>query len=167
MTPLPCASPARSVTRIRAVRRGIEQPADVWLAMRMLAWALLLPVLARTMPLATLAPRLWRESRRTEARRAARVIVLSGAIYGRRRPLRDNCLVRSLLAYRFLAEADADPRLVVGVRPGRSSVDGHVWVTVRNLPVHESRASLQEFRPLVVFGRRGRAETLERPIAAR
>jgi hypothetical protein len=152
-------APAR--TRFQAVRQAIERPSDVWLAMRMIAWALVLPALARLVPLASLAPRVWHESGASEARRAERVIVLAHAIYGRRRPLRNDCLSRSLLTYRFLAEVRADPRLVVGVRRAGGGVDGHVWVTLGGRLVNESWVSLAEFRPIVVFGPRGRAEPLE------
>ena len=148
--------------RLEAVRRAIERPADVFLAVRMISWALVLPAVARLVPLASLAPRLWREPREPAEGTAARVVALTAAIYGRRRPLRNNCLVRSLLAYRFLAEAGADPRLLVGVRRG-THIDGHVWVTVMDRPIHESLASLAEFRPVVVFASHGRPEQLEEP----
>jgi Transglutaminase-like superfamily len=122
----------------------------------------MLPALARLVPLRSLVRRLWREqARELQERRAERVLALARAIYGRRRPLRNNCLFRSLLTYRFLAEANADPRLVVGVRRGGSGIDGHVWVMLRERPVHESSASLAEFRPVLIFGPLGRAEPLE------
>lgn len=150
------------MTRLQAVRQGIERPTDVWLAARMITWALVLPALARLVPLSSLARWLWHEkASEAEERHVERVVMLARAIYGRRRPLRDNCLSRSLLTYRFLAEASADPRLVVGVRRSGSGVDGHVWVTLRDDPVHESSASVAEFRPVLVFGPHGRAERAE------
>ncbi len=128
----------------------------------MIAWAVVLPALARLLPLPSLVRRLWHEKASdNQERRAERVLALAQAIYGRRRPLRDNCFFRSLLTYRFLAEASADPRLVVGVRRGEGGVDGHVWVMLRERPVHENSVSLAEFSPLLVFGPLGRAESLE------
>jgi hypothetical protein len=128
----------------------------------MIAWALVLPALARLLPLPSLVRRLWHEkASEHQERRAERVLALARAIYGRRRPLRDNCLFRSLLTYRFLAEASADPRLVVGVRRCGSGIDGHVWVMLRERPVHENSASLAEFRPVLIFGPLGRSVSLE------
>lgn len=127
----------------------------------MIAWALVIPVLARLFPLPSLARRLWHQkNRKLQKRQTERVLTLAGAIYGRRRPLRDNCLFRSLVTYRFLAEASADPRLVLGVRHSEGSIDGHVWVTLQEGPVHESSASLAEFQPVLVLGPWGRAEPL-------
>ncbi len=126
--------------------------------MRMIAWASLLPALVRLVPLATLAPRLWQEPFGDETGRADRVVALALAIYGRRRPLRDNCLARSLLTYHFLSPASASVSLVVGVRRGFAGVDGHVWVTLEDRPVHESLVSLAEFHPVVVFGLGGCAD---------
>jgi hypothetical protein len=128
----------------------------------MIAWALALPALARLLPLPSLVRQLWHEKASEHSdRRTERVLMLARAIYGRRLPLRDNCLSRSLLTFRFLAEAGTDPRLVVGVRRGGSGIDGHVWVMLGERPVHENSASLAEFRTVLVFGRSGRAEPLD------
>jgi hypothetical protein len=146
-------------TGLRTIRRVIATPADVWLGLRMIGWALVLPVLARLVPLPSLVRWLWRG--RTPRRRAqdvGRVALLARTIYGRKRPLRDNCLARSLLTYRFLSESNADVRLVVAVRPG---VEGHVWVTLHGQPVFEDAASLARFQPILVYGSEGRSERID------
>jgi len=144
------------VGRVRVMRQLIEQPADVWLAVRMMGWALILPPLTRLVPLPRLTRWLWSVGQdRIRPHDPERVAFLGRAIYGRKRPLRDNCLVRSLLTYRFLAEADADVRLVVAVRPGMA---GHVWVTLGNRPLLEDEAALAAFEPLFVVGRYGQVE---------
>ena len=136
----------------------IQKPADVRLALRMLGWALVLPVLTRLVPLPALARWLWRGARRRSAGDVERVAALARTIYGRKRPLRDNCLARSLLTYRFLSESNADVRLVVAVRPG---VEGHVWVTLDGRPVLEDAAALAQFQPILIVGKEGRTERIE------
>jgi hypothetical protein len=123
---------------------------DAWLALRMLGWSLLLPVLKRIVPLRTLMRWMWANGagpRRTE--REA-LIVRTSARFS------TNCLERSLLAYRFLAQANAGPRLVAGMRrEPNAAVVGHAWVEVDGIPVHEGEAELRDFVPLVDFGPRG------------
>lgn len=127
---------------------------DASLALRMAAWSLVLPLLKRFVPLRTLVRLAWAAG--TGARASARerqVVRLSGALPRLRLPRREaNCLDRSLLAYRFLAEANANPTLVVAVRRSEDSVVGHAWVTIDGRPVHESEAAVGEYVPLVEFG---------------
>jgi Transglutaminase-like superfamily len=61
-----------------------------------------------------------------------------------------NCLERSLAAYRLLCAAGADPRLAVGVRPGLSGVDGHVWVVLHGAPFGEA-ADVGSYATVVIF----------------
>ncbi|MBA3735457.1 MAG: lasso peptide biosynthesis B2 protein [Actinobacteria bacterium] len=151
-------------TRLIVISEAIKQPSDAWLAGRMIAWALALPPLTRLVSISALTSRLW-SKRVTQARagHVERVVHLTRAIYGARRPLRDNCLSRSLLTYRFLAKAGADPRLVVGVRRGADYLDGHVWVVLGGSPVHECADSVEGFRKVLVFGPRGRPESPDDP----
>ena len=73
--------------------------------------------------------------------------------------LRDaTCLERSLLAYRFLAEGGARPRLTVAVRSNGKSLEWHAWATRDGQPVHETEASLHGYLPVVVFDAQGRIE---------
>ena len=66
------------------------------------------------------------------------------------------CLERSLLAYRFLSGAGADPRLLIGIRVGGGSVIGHAWVVVDGEPLFEQGADFETF---FAFGRDGTLET--------
>jgi hypothetical protein len=92
-------------------------------------------------------------------RASERQIVALSSQLARLRPprFRDNCLERSLLAYRFLTRANADPRLVVGVRIGENGLLGHAWVTLDGEPIHESSAAISEFSRVVEFGPDGAA----------
>lgn len=72
-----------------------------------------------------------------------------------RLPRRHNCLERSLLMYRFLAELRADPVLVVGLtNAGRTR--GHAWVLVDGIPVGEREETLEEMTPVLAFGAGGK-----------
>jgi Transglutaminase-like superfamily len=133
---------------------------DLSLAVRMLGWRLAIRQAKALLPL----PRLVRLISRQPAwrpRRAAgdaRIVALSARLCRGR--LRDaTCLERSLLAYRFLAEAGASPRLTVAVRPNGKSLEWHAWVTPDGgQPVHETEASLHGYLPVVVFDAQGRIE---------
>jgi hypothetical protein len=126
------------------------------LAVRMSSWALALPVLKRIVPLQRLAEVMRDEARGPRDPVAERQIVALSSLLARRPPrFRANCLERSLLAYRFLARANADPRLVVGVRNGEKGILGHAWVTVDGEPIHESAAAVSGFSALVEFDPEG------------
>jgi hypothetical protein len=149
--------------RIRLLAACIDGPTDVWLAVRMLGWRIALPALKYRLPLPKLAELMWLDGG-TRARRAdqeRRITMLARGLYGPREllPL-DNCLERSLVLYRFLSEAGAAPRLLVGVG-GADSVLGHAWVILDGEPVHETRASLEEWAPVLAFGAGGAAQRLE------
>jgi hypothetical protein len=145
----------------RRLRSALTGPGDVWLALRMLSWAALLPLLKRFMPLPRLAHLMWagRGGERSP-KRERQVAALLTLIYrsGRSAP-RDNCLERGLLSYRFLSEANADPRLVVGVARD-DPADGHVWVVVDGQATRESETTLDRFVPLVAFGTGGESVPL-------
>src|SRR5262249_36016492 len=110
----------RGVTRSARLYRGVSlaaaSPRDAWLLARMLAWRPALPLLKGRLALPKLAQLMWQApAAPARAGRADRVADFVPRLYR----LRGDgiCLERSLLAYRFLSEAGADPRLVVGVRP--------------------------------------------------
>jgi hypothetical protein len=136
----------------------------------MAAWSMLLPLLKRVVPLRRLARVAW--SAKPGAREPARerqIVRLSGALPRLRLPRGEaNCLERSVLAYRFLALANANPKLVIAVRRNGDDVVGHAWVTIDGRPVHESEAAVRDYVPLVEFGPGGlpvrdRAATDELP----
>jgi hypothetical protein len=62
----------------------------------------------------------------------------------------DNCLERSLVAYRFLGRAGASPQLVIGVARDERGVRGHAWVTVDGRPIGESVPG--NFEVMMTFG---------------
>jgi hypothetical protein len=123
----------------------------------MLAWRAVLPVLKRRVPLATLAKVMWRTPRaRIRPDHADRIPDLVRRLYrGFREGQEGICLERSLLTYRFLSGAGADPRLVIGIRGRGGSVTGHAWVVVNGEPLFEPAASLGEYASFFSFGRDG------------
>ena len=141
-------------------RRGIRRPyfpVDIWLALRMASWSLLLPVLKRLLPIKTLARLMWSEGRRAQSPDREREIVWLSSVVARLRPpsFESNCLERSLLAYRYLAQVNADPHLVIAVSPSENGLVGHAWVTIDNRPVHDSAAAIRPFVSIGEFGARG------------
>ena len=135
------------------------RPRDLLLALRMLGWRLILRPLKRFVPLSRLVPLVCRP-RASEPRRPgreARVLSLADRLC-RGRLARGTCLERSLLAYRFLTEAGADPKLIIAVRREDDSLQWHAWVTRDGQPVHERAESLKAYIPVVVFDGRGSIE---------
>ena len=124
----------------------------------MAGWSLLLPLLKHQLPLKTLTRLMWAEGRRGRSTEREREIVWLSLVVTRLRPrsFRSNCLERSLLAYRFLAQVNADPHLVIAVSPSERGLVGHAWVTVEDRPVHDSAAAISQFVSIAEFGERGR-----------
>jgi hypothetical protein len=125
-----------------------------------LAWMvlpyLLLGILKQFVPLRRLARWAWCPSagtrdRELEHRLATRVLRLSQLLA---LPDRD-CLQRSLLLYRVLSRAGADPTLVAGFHRVNGRIIGHAWVVVDGRPVIESEGELLRFSPALGFGSRG------------
>ena len=152
------AEPTEAVARrVRRLRSLIERPEDAWLLCRMSIWAAVLPVLKRLVALDTLARLMWADSDREARPETVKVLELSALLARRAGRSHGTCYERSLLAYRFLAQRGADPRLVVAVKQNGGAVSGHAWVAVGGVPIGE-RASVAEFVPVAVYGRRGRRE---------
>lgn len=159
----------RVARHLEALRGLVSTPADAFLLARMLGWWAALPLLKRAVPLqrlvrfARLDPR--RSTRNLE--REAKVAALAEWLFKvRPRRARDNCLERSLVAYRFLGRLNAQPELIVGVGSEDETVVGHVWVTVDGRPVHDQPASLDAYEAVVVFGSDGRRSELRERTAA-
>ena len=146
---------------LRGASFAADAPGDGWLLARMLAWRTVLPFLKRRVPLATLVRVMWREPRAgIRPARGARIIDLVYRLYwGYREGEEDICLERSLLTYRFLSSAGADPQLVIGIRRPGDSVIGHAWVVVDGEPLFEPAVALGEYASLVSFGRSGALQT--------
>jgi len=129
---------------------------DSGLALRMAGWSLVLPLLKRVMPLRSLVKLMWLDGRvQRSADREAAIAELSARLTRLRPSFHANCLERSLLAYRYLAEVNADPRLVIAVSAREDGVVGHAWVTVDDRPVHDWDVDVAEFAPIAEFGTGG------------
>ena len=163
MRPLSTVRPGAVWRHLAVFRESVRSPADLWLLARMAAWAVWLPVLKYLVPLPTLvriaaaAPR--RASRRLDQER--KVISLARWLYAPLlRPDR-GCLQRSLLAYHFLGEANADPRFFVGVRKDNGQFLAHAWVAVDGEPRGDSPDWVGGFTAMLAFGADGHPVTTE------
>jgi hypothetical protein len=116
----------------------------------------LLGLLKHVVPLGSLVRWAWcpatvPRNRETERRFTVSVVRMSQL---RGLPDRD-CLQRSLLLYRMLSRAGADPTLVVGFQRSDSRIIGHAWVVVDGRAVIEPDADLVRFSARLHFGSRG------------
>jgi hypothetical protein len=132
---------------------------EIWLAGRMLAWLLVLPLLKRLMPLPALVGLMWARPGTSRAFTPAEIDRmwrigrwLAVRVWPRRA---GTCLEQSLVLYRYLSARRASPELVIGVRRHDASVGAHAWVTLNGLAVGDSADALAEFTPLVSFGSGG------------
>lgn len=124
----------------------------------MLAWRLALPMLRRALPLRSLTRLLWPRRRSGNRRpdRVALVAALVARLYGTGgRRDEDNCLERCLLAYRFLAQAGAEPQLECGVRMVGGQLRGHAWIVMDGRPLAHVDESIESYTPMVTFGPQG------------
>jgi Transglutaminase-like superfamily len=132
----------------------------------MLAWRITLPLLKRLLPIAALAKLMWKHSRTNpQAGRADTIIALTAQLdrAWRTKP-NDHCFERSLIAYRFLSAAGADPRLYFGFQQRKgSTLDGHAWIVVDSLPLYETTESISRYTAVVTFGAHGAAEPVAQP----
>src|SRR3989442_1648000 len=107
--------------RARLLAGLAVHPRDIWLVLRMAAWRLALPVLKRRMALPRLVGLMWKgeEPRPRPSDRQRRIAELTTVVFrSDHRYSPGNCLDRSLVAYRYLSQAGADPELRVGLRRG-------------------------------------------------
>jgi Transglutaminase-like superfamily len=137
---------------------ALRRPHVVWLAARMLAWRLALPGLRRALPVATLARLAW-PRRRSRTRRPEREALVARVVTRLYRASSsradDNCLERCVLAYRFLAQAGAEPRLACGVRRADGELVGHAWIVVDGRPLAHPDEGIDAFTLVAAFGRDG------------
>jgi hypothetical protein len=147
------AADSKPRSRTRALAGLLASPRDAWLATRAFSWLCVLPALKRTLPLERLVRLMWLPPRvatrnlEREQRTISVVARLSRSKGG-------NCLERSLVVYRYLARANADPRLVVGMtRPDEYL--GHVWVAVDRKPLLETTETLRGYKEVMRFGNDG------------
>ena len=140
--------------RARVLLSAIRSPADAWLALRMIGWRVVLPVLKWTLPLPRLARLMWAgTTRERDPAGEEQIATLARGLSGRRRngSRFNNCLERSLVAYRYLSRAGAEPELVVGVSRDLP-VRGHAWVSLDGEPLGDR---VDEFEEVTAFGPEG------------
>jgi hypothetical protein len=133
---------------------SLRSPAGVWLLARMLAWRLVLPLLKRALPLPQLV-RLAATPRRRHRFAPAQVVAASHRLFGTRTPASSDCLERSVLTYRFLAEVGAQPQLVCGMQRSGGHVIGHAWVVVGDAPVDEPPDAVARYATVLAFDASG------------
>jgi Transglutaminase-like superfamily len=140
--------------RLRVLARLLSTPADAVLVAETVGWMAVLPVLKRVLPLPTLVQMMWRPGT-GRPRQHERELHTARVVLSLCRASGGNCLVRSLILYRFLSRANAEPTLVAGMaKPG--DFIGHVWVNVDERPLLESTESLQSYVEVLAFGVGGR-----------
>jgi hypothetical protein len=123
---------------------------------RLLPAYVLFAFLKHVIPLRRLARWAWcppagPRDREAERRLVADVLRLSNLI-----GLSDrDCLQRSLLLYRLLSRAGADPNLSIGFRQMNGRLLGHAWVVVDNRAIIESELNLCHFSAVLSFNSAG------------
>jgi hypothetical protein len=149
---------ARIGRRARVLAACIEGPADIWLVVRMLGWRLVLPGLKWALPLPRLVQLMWWSSEPSAStpERKRRIATLASGLSGPASiPALDNCLERSLLAYRYLSKVGAEPELIVGFSLSGGALLGHAWVNVDGEAVYGEAEPLDGFETTICFGRGG------------
>jgi hypothetical protein len=119
------------------------------LTAELLAWRVGLPLAKRAFTVQAIARIMW-----ARAHPAAVSDVAGFLGQGGRWLVSRNCLERSLVLYRLLSRAGANPALVLGVRPGPERVAGHVWIEIGGRPVAETEAL--SYDRVIVLGTGGR-----------
>jgi hypothetical protein len=139
-----------------APRRLLRRCAAGLAVIRLAGVYLALAVLKRAIPLPVLARWAWREPRGRRNREAERHAI-ARSIWLRRRlaDMDRDCLQRSLLLYRELSRAGADPTLMVGFSNEAGRVQGHAWVVADGAPIGEAAPDPSRCVPTLSFGRRG------------
>jgi len=138
------------------VRRAVRRLAAAGAACRLAGTYVAFGALKHVLSLSTLARLSWREPRRTldpagEQRVIGRAIWVRRAIGCTDR----DCLQRSLVLYRELSRAGADPTLMVGFSKTGGGLRGHAWVVARGRAVAEPPDEVADFVPAFRFGRGG------------
>ena len=145
-------------------------PADVVLAARVLAWAMVLPIVKHIVPVRSLAGMMRRPPGSTPRDPALEERIVTFARWSARL-MRwrsgGNCLERGLIAYRYLSAAGANPTLVVGLGCGdQGHIIGHAWVLVDGKVAGEAPSAISEYTPVFAFAGDGSLLDAPAPIAA-
>jgi hypothetical protein len=135
----------------------IRSPSDSWLIIRMLGWALILPILKRIVPLRTLAKLVWsgRQMPVRNFEQEQKIATVIRWIYVFIFSNEKSCVQRSLLLYRYLSLSHSDPRLYTGMRRDQNNWKGHAWILVDGKPFGEFDSKIEDFKPLFSFGEHG------------
>ena len=123
---------------------------------QLLPMYILFGLLKHLVPLRALARLAWRDP--VDGRDPERERLTVARIVKTRRlfPLWDgDCVQKSLLLYRELSGAGADPVLAVGFRRLNGRVEGHAWILVDGVAVDDRLAADGAFTSSFSFGRRG------------
>jgi len=144
------------IASLYSVRLALTQLRKGIVVVRLLPFYMLVAILKYFVPLQLLAQWAWcvpagprnREAERRLATRVVRLSQLAG--------LTDrDCVQRSLLLYRVLSRAGADPTLIVGFERLDNRILGHAWVVVDGQAMLETDADVSRFSPTLNFGSQG------------
>lgn len=122
------------------------------LAVRMLGWRMALVVLRRRARLTTLSELAADPRPAPDVTAQRRALRLAQFLYRR---TDGTCLERSLLVFRHLGQAGADPELVIGFVHEGDGIIGHAWVEVAGKPVLEIGDPATKYTSLLRFGPNG------------
>jgi hypothetical protein len=112
--------------------------------------------LKHVVPLTVLVRWAWRKPRGLRDRAAEALVIARVARLRRWLGGSDkDCIQRSLLLYRGLSAAGADPTLIVGFRDSGTGLEGHASVVVEGELVGEAPSPSAPFVTALTFGREG------------
>jgi len=96
----------------------------------------------------------WITPRRATPRatRPERILELADRLLDRRPfGIRPTCLLRSLVLYRFLREADVPVRLHLGIAWEAHTLSGHAWLTHNDRPLLEATDPADRFTVVLAY----------------
>lgn len=133
-----------------------------WALLRLAGPYLLFGLARHAVPLPRLARWAWRRPTSGQPRNVmAERIAIARVVKLRRLTLADrgDCVAGSLVLYRVLSRSGADPKLVMGLRRGTATIEGHAWVTVDGMVAGEEPERVSPFSVVLMLGSEGRIET--------
>lgn len=138
--------------RARVAREVLLVPSERRLIGRMLVWRLIVATLKHVVPIRRLVALAGGRRKRADLPSQERIVELARlACHPRLVRSRDNCLDRSLVAYRYLRAGGSNPSLVIGFMKDDHAVTGHAWLTIDDQAVGEPQAAHADFSELLRF----------------
>jgi len=137
----------------------IKSPADLFVLLRIITLASILPFLVRWVRFPDLVRFLGsrRVQDKQDNRRSEQAIKFTNFVLSRNILMfRRNCLKRSLLLYRFLRQAGMDVDLNIGIRKESGELTGHSWLTYEGNPHIDSGECTSGFH--VIYSSRDRVK---------